>query len=94
MTYVDLRVPAKMRLKTIAKLFVVSIVMLTGSPALPRQIASPNADSYSCEQKAYGCRHPRFETRIAPQSGAPRQSAGKTTHDDWPANMILGSWLT
>ncbi len=45
----------KMRCKTLAKLFAVSLVILTSSPALATQLAG-----------------------------------GNTTHDDWPANMILG----
>jgi hypothetical protein len=71
----------KMRLKTIAKLFVVSMVILTGSPALATQIAR--------EQKADAC-HRTFGTCVPRESGAPRWNGGNTTHDDWPAGMILG----
>jgi len=46
-----------MRLKTMAKWFVVSIVILTGSPALATQIARHDAHCRSCEQKAAACRH-------------------------------------
>ena len=71
----------KMRLQTIAKLFVVSMVILTGSPALATQIAR--------EQKADAC-HRTFGTCVPRESGAPRWAGGNTTHDDWPAGMILG----
>jgi hypothetical protein len=69
-----------MRLKKIAKLFVVSIVILTGSPALAAQIARHDGDCRSCGQKAGTCR----------ESDAPRWNGGNTTHDDWSARMILG----
>ncbi len=79
-----------MRLKTIAKLFVVSLVILTGSPALATQIARHDAHFRSCEQKAGACRHRTFGTCVARESCAPRWNGGDTTHDDWPAAMILG----
>ena len=79
-----------MRLKTIAKLFGVSIVILTGSPALATQIARHDAHCSSSEQKAGVCLHPTFGTCGMAESCAPRWSGGNTTHDDWPANMILG----
>jgi hypothetical protein len=66
-----------MHLKTMAKLFVVSTVILTGSPALAKQTEHHNAHCLSCEQKG-------------PESGAPRWTGGDTKHDDWPARMILG----
>ena len=80
----------KMRLKTIAKLFVVSLVILTGSPALATQIACHDARGCSCEQKAGACRHRTFGTCVARESCAPRWNGVDTTHDDWPAGMILG----
>jgi hypothetical protein len=55
-----------MRLKTMAKWFVVSIVILTGSPALPTQIARHDAHCRSCEQKAAACRHQTFGTCVTP----------------------------
>ncbi len=42
------------------------------------------------EQKAGACRHRTFGTCVAGESCAPRWTGGNTTHDDWPANMILG----
>ena len=79
-----------MRLKTIAKLFVVLLVILTGSPALATQIARHDAHFRSCEQKAGACRHRTFGTCVARESCAPRWNGGNTTHDDWPTGMILG----
>jgi hypothetical protein len=79
----------KMRLKTMAKLFVVSIVILTGSPVLATQMARHDAPCRSCEQKADAYPHQTFGPGVMRRSDAPRRS-GNTTHDDWPAEMIPG----
>jgi hypothetical protein len=81
---------SKLRLKTIAKLFVVSIVILTGSPALATQIARHDAHCRSGEQKADAYRHQTFGPGLVRKSDAPHRNAGNTTHDDWPGGMILG----
>jgi hypothetical protein len=78
-----------MRCKTPAKLFAVSLVILTGSPALATQIARHDAHCSSSEQEAGACRHQTFTKCVAGESCASRGSGGKTTDDDWPANMIL-----
>jgi hypothetical protein len=78
----------KTRCKTLAKLFAVSLVILTSSPALATQLA--HAHCSSSEQNAGVCRHRTFGTCLAGESCAPRWSGGNTTHADWPANMILG----
>jgi hypothetical protein len=80
----------KMRCKSLAKLFAVSVIILTGSPALATQVARHDAHCSSSEQKAGACRHLTFGTCVPGESCAPRWSGGNTTHDDWPANMILG----
>jgi len=80
----------KLRCKTLAKLFAVSLIVLTGSPALATQLAHRDAHYSSSEQKAGACRHRTFGTCVAGESCAPRWTGGNTTHDDWPANMILG----
>jgi hypothetical protein len=80
----------KLRLKSMAKLFVVSIVILTGSPALATQMARHDAHCRSCEQKAGAYRHQTFGPGVVRKSEAPRWNGGNTTHDDWPAEMILG----
>jgi hypothetical protein len=79
-----------MRFKTIAKLVVASMVILTGSPALATQITCHEAHSCSCEQKTGACRHRTFGTCVARESCAPHWNGEDTTHDDWPADMILG----
>ncbi len=79
-----------MRLKKIAKLFAVSIVILTGSPALAAQIARHDGYCRSCEQKAGACRDRTFGTCVGRESDAPRWNGGNKTHDDWSAGMILG----
>jgi hypothetical protein len=80
----------KIRCRLLAGLFAVSIIILTGSPALAAQIARHDAHCSSSEQKAGACRHPTLGTCVAGESCAPRWGGGNTTHDDWPANMILG----
>ena len=80
----------KLRLKTMAQLFVVSIVVLTGSPALATQTARHNVHCHSCEKRAGAYRHQTFGPGVVRQSAAPRWNGGNTTHDDWPAGMILG----
>jgi len=80
----------KMRCKTLAKLFAVSVIILSGSPALATQIWHHDAQRSSSEQKTGVCRHRTFGTCVADESCAPHCSGGNTTHDGWPANMILG----
>jgi hypothetical protein len=80
----------KMRFKNIATLFVVSIVILTGSPALAAQIARHDGYCRSCGQKVSACRDRTFGTCVGRESDAPRWNGGNTTHDDWSARMILG----
>jgi len=80
----------KLRLKTIAKLSVVAIVILTGSPALANQIAHHGAHCHSCEQKVGPYHHQTFGPVVVRPSVAPRWNGGNTTHDDWPSGMILG----
>jgi hypothetical protein len=75
-----------MPLKMIAKLFVVSIVILTGSPALAAQIARHDAHCRSCEQNGGACR--TLGACVTRVSNAPRWNGTHATHD-WPAGMIL-----
>ena len=92
MTYFALRMPTtiRMRLKTLAKLFVVLVVILAGSPALATQIARHDVHCRFCEQNAGACRHRTFGPCISPEIDAPHWNGGDKAHDDWPANMILG----
>jgi hypothetical protein len=89
MTHVGLSMPTtiRMRLKTMAKLFLVSIVMLAGSPALAMQIARHNVHSGFCKQTTGACRHGAFG--ISPEIGAPHWNRGDKTQGDWPANLIM-----
>ena len=80
----------KMRCKTLAKSTAVLLIILTGSPALATQLARHDAHCSSSEQKAGACRHRTFGACVAGESCTPRRNGGNTTHDDWPANMILG----
>jgi hypothetical protein len=77
-----------MCLELIAKLFVVSIVILTASPALAAQIARHDAYCRSCEQNAGACRHRTFGTCVTRVSDEPRRNGAHATHD-WPAVMIV-----
>jgi hypothetical protein len=79
-----------MRLKKIAKLFVVSIMILTGSPALAAQIARHDGYCRSCEQKAGACRDRTFGACVGRETDAPRWNGRNTTHDNWSGGMILG----
>ena len=76
--------PTGMRLKTIATLFAVSAVILTGSPAFATQISRHDTHSQNIEScGAFDACSPR-------DVDAPHWKGGKTTHDNWPNNMILG----
>jgi hypothetical protein len=92
MSHVALRMPTttSTRLKTIAGLFAVSVVMLAGSPALATQTARHDVHDRFSEQKAGVYRHQTFGPYISREIDAPRWSGAHKTHDDWPANMILG----
>ena len=91
MTYVALRMPTKrMRLQTMAKLFVISVVILAGSPAVATPIARDDVQCRISEQKAGAFRHQKFGPCISPTVDAPHWNGSDKTHDDWPANMILG----
>jgi hypothetical protein len=90
MTYVALRMPTKrMRLKTIAKLFVTSVIILAGSPAVATH-ARHDVRCRISEQKADAFRHQKFGPCISPRVDAPLWNGGDKAHDDWPANLILG----
>ena len=91
MTYVALRMLTKaMRLETMAKLFVISVVILAGSPAVAAQIARDDVYCRIREQKAGAFRHERFRPCISSKVDAPRWNGEDKTHDDWPANLIQG----
>jgi hypothetical protein len=76
------------RFLKVPAVFAVSLILLTGSPALATQIARHDAHCSSSEQNV--CLHPTFGTCGTGESCAPRWSGRNATHDDWPANMILG----
>jgi hypothetical protein len=77
------------RFLKVPAVFAVSLVILTGSPALATQLAHHGAHC-SIKQSAGVCLHPTFGSCGTGESGAPRWSSGNATHDVWPANMILG----
>jgi hypothetical protein len=66
------------RLNAMAQLLAVSVIISTGSPAFATQVVH--------HEKPAASHHRTFGARVA----APRPTGGNTTHDDWPANMILG----
>ena len=92
MAHVALRMltTIRMRLKTIAKLLVVSLVLSAASPALATPMARHDVHCGFCEQKADAGRDRTFGPCISPKIDAPHWSGAAKTHDDWPANMILG----
>jgi hypothetical protein len=77
------------RFLKVPAVFAVSLVILTGSPALATQLAHHGAHCISSKQSEGACLHPTFGTCGTGESCAPRWSGGNTTHDDWPANMNL-----
>jgi hypothetical protein len=88
MTYVTLRVPIKrMRLDTMAKLFVTSVVILAGSPAVASQIVRDDVHCRITWQKAGA--HQPFGPCISPKVDAPHWNGGDQTHDDWQANIHM-----
>jgi hypothetical protein len=64
--------------------FAVLVTLLIGSPAFATQVTHHDTHRSSVEEKTGVHLHPTFGT------SAQRWSGGNTTHDDWPANMILG----
>jgi hypothetical protein len=82
MTYIALRMPTGMRLRTTAKLFVISFVLLTGFPAATTPIARDDVHHHISAQKAGTFRH-------LPKVDAPHWNGVDKAHGDWPANMIL-----
>jgi hypothetical protein len=90
MTLVALRMPTEgMRLKTMGKLLVISVVILAGSPAVATPIARDDVHCRICGQKAGAFRHQPFGPCISPKVDAPHWNGGDQTHDDWPANMHM-----
>jgi hypothetical protein len=77
-------------LKILTAATILSALALTGSPAFATQVAHHDADSCSREQRADASRHLTFAPRIARDGAALSWKSQDTTHDDWPANMILG----
>jgi hypothetical protein len=76
--------------KSLTAAALLSALALAGSPALATQIACHDASYCSREQTANTLGHSTFAPRIASHSAAPRWKGEVTTHDNWPANMILG----
>ena len=76
--------------KSLTAAALLSALTFAGSPALATRIACHDADYCSREQTAHASGHPTFAPRIASHSAAPRWKGEVTTHDDWPAEMILG----
>jgi hypothetical protein len=77
------------RFLKVPAVFAVLLMILTGSPVLAAQLSNHDAHGSSSEQKAGAYRHQTFAKCVAGESCVSRGSGGNTTHDDWPANMIL-----
>jgi hypothetical protein len=74
----------RMRLRTIATLFAVSAVILTGSPAFATQISRHDTHSQNIEF----C---RTSDACSPRDvNAQHSNGGGIVPDNWPNNMILG----
>jgi hypothetical protein len=79
MTCLALPTIRTMRLKTLARLLLVSVVLSAGSPAFAKPIAHHGVDY-----------HRTLGPRTSPGINAPHWNNSDETRDDWPANMILG----
>jgi hypothetical protein len=73
------------RFLKVPAVFAALLIVLTDSSAHATQIACHEAHC-----SAGMSLHPTCRTCGTAESRAPRWSRGNTTHDDWPANMILG----
>jgi hypothetical protein len=90
MTDVTLPMPTKrLRLKTTAKLFAISVVILAGSPAVAAPIARYDLHCRVGEQSAGAFCHQKFGPCISPKVDALHRNDADKTHDEWPADMIL-----
>lgn len=92
MTYVALSMPTtiRIRLKTVARLFVVSIVILAGSPALATQIVRHDVHCRFCEQKAGASHHRTFGPFISHKIDTPHWNGGDPIQDEFPFNVRVG----
>lgn len=85
-----LHMPTKrMRLKTTTKLFVISVVIWAGSPAVAAPIARGDVHCRVGEQRAGTLRHQKFGPCISPKVDVLHWNGADKVHDDWPANMIM-----
>ena len=78
-----------MRSKTISRLFAISVVLLSGTPAFAAREVHHNAGDTCHTQNAEFCRRSGFNVEIPSKIGngqAKANAASKT----WPGDMILG----
>jgi hypothetical protein len=76
--------PMGMRLTTIATLFAVSAVILTGSPAFAMPVSHHDTHNQTIESCG------AFDACTPRGIDAPHATGGDTVPDHWPNNMILG----
>jgi hypothetical protein len=84
----------KLSFKSTATLLALSVVVLSGVPALAARTADPANCSLSLQHKAVACSGTIFGTCIKKAPDAQLRNAQKAPHDDWPANMILDNFQT
>lgn len=82
-----------MNFKSTTALLALSVVVLSGVPALAARTADPANCSVSLQPKAAACSETIFGTCIK-KPEARLRSVQKAPHDDWPANMILDNFET
>jgi hypothetical protein len=75
--------PTGMRLKTIATLFAVSAVILTGSPAFATPVSHHETHGQNQFCGAFAGCSPR-------DIGLQRSNSGNEVPDHWPNNLLLG----
>jgi hypothetical protein len=83
-----------MSFKSTATLSALSVVVLSGVPALAARTADPTNCSLSLQHEAVASSRTIFGTCIKKGPDAQLRNVQKAPHDDWPANMILGNFQT
>jgi hypothetical protein len=90
---VEVRAPTrrskKMRSMAISRLFAISVLLLSGTPAFAARKVHHNTRDICLEQNAECCLRPRFNVEI-PGTISDGQAKANAASKTWPGYMILG----
>ena len=78
-----------MRLMTIARLFAISVVLLSGTPVFAARAIHPDTRDLCRGQNAEFCRRSPFNVEI-PGAISGAQAKANAASKTWPGDMILG----